>query len=175
MTIHAGHPFADPDPDPVRRLRGRLGGRVSLWTAGEGDGRSGLTVSSLMVAAGEPGQVLALLDPESDLAAALEESGRAVVQLLEWSHRDLAERFAGLAPAPGGLFNQDSWTQSSWGPVLDGVAVWAGVRLGAPTFPRDATVGWSWLVSAAIEEVHVGLESEPLVHRRGRYERPPGQ
>ena len=36
MTIHSGHPFADPEPDPVRRLRGRLGGAVTLWTTGDG-------------------------------------------------------------------------------------------------------------------------------------------
>ena len=39
MTIHTSHPFADPEPDPLRRLRGRVGGAVSLWTAGRG--RSG--------------------------------------------------------------------------------------------------------------------------------------
>ena len=49
------HPFADPEPDPVRRLRGRLGGAVTLWTAGDGATRAGLTVTSLMVAGGEPG------------------------------------------------------------------------------------------------------------------------
>ena len=32
VTIHSEHPFADPEPerDPVRRLRGRLGGAVTL-------------------------------------------------------------------------------------------------------------------------------------------------
>ena len=33
MTIHDTHPFADPDPDPARRLRGRLTGTVALLTA----------------------------------------------------------------------------------------------------------------------------------------------
>ena len=37
MTIHTEHPFLDPEPDPVRRLRGRLGGAVTLWTAGDAD------------------------------------------------------------------------------------------------------------------------------------------
>ena len=63
MTIHSTHPFADPDPDPARRLRGRLGGAVSLWTAGEPEetrGWAGLTVSSLMLAGGEPARLLAL-------------------------------------------------------------------------------------------------------------------
>ena len=40
VTIHSEHPFLEPeaDRDPVRRLRGRLGGAVTLWTTGdEGD------------------------------------------------------------------------------------------------------------------------------------------
>ncbi|HSV38353.1 MAG TPA: flavin reductase family protein [Nocardioidaceae bacterium] len=172
MTIHGDHPFLDPEPDPVRQFRGRVGGRVSLWTSGAEDGRAGLTVSSLMVAPGQPSQVLALLDPDSDLAAVLEETGVAVVQLLDWRHRDLADMFAGLTPAPGGAFQQATWRQTDWGPVLADVDVWAGVSLGAPRFPRSTTVGWSWLVCGAVEELRVGDESEPLLHRRGRYQRP---
>ena len=67
MTIHTEHPFLDPSADPVRRLRGRLGGAVTLWTSGAEESRAGLTVSSVMVAGGEPGRILALLDPDSDL------------------------------------------------------------------------------------------------------------
>ena len=74
MTIHSGHPFPTPD-DPVRRLRGRLGGTVSLWTAGDDAERAGLTVTSWLVAGGEPGRVLALLDPDADLTELLLETG----------------------------------------------------------------------------------------------------
>jgi flavin reductase (DIM6/NTAB) family NADH-FMN oxidoreductase RutF len=171
VTIHEEHPFLDPDPDPVRRFRGRLGGRVSLWTAGSGEARAGLTVTSMMVAAGEPAHVLGLVDPDSDLASAAASTGRCVVQLLEWRHRHLAEVFAGLAPAPGGGFRQTTWTQTEWGPLLPDVGAWAGVRLVGVATP-DLTVGWSWLVDAVVEDVKVGDEAEPLVHRRGRYERP---
>jgi flavin reductase (DIM6/NTAB) family NADH-FMN oxidoreductase RutF len=169
VTIHSDHPFATPEPerDPVRRLRGRLGGTVTLWTSGQGRERAGLTVSSLMIAAGDPGHALALVDPDSDFADAVKDSGTAVVQLLEWSHRDLAEAFAGLAPAPGGPFRLGDWVDTEWGPRLEGTSAWAGVRLAGD----QREVGWSLLLDATIEHVEVGEEKEPLVHRRGRYVR----
>ena len=173
MTIHAEHPFRDPDPDPVRQFRGRLGGAVTLWTSGEssdvGDSRAGLTVSSLMVAHGEPARVLALIDPDSDLSDVLESSGCAVVHLLAWRHRDLAEAFAGAAPAPGGLFRQAEFEQTTWGPRLLGADSWAGVRL-----ESTVEVGWSTQVTCVVEQVMLVEEDEPLVHRRGRYLPPAG-
>lgn len=171
MTIHSEHPFLEPeeDRDPVRRLRGRLGGTVSLWTAGSGPQRAGLTVSSLMVANGEPAHLLALVDPDSDYADALQDTRVSVVQLLEWEHRDLADVFAGVAPAPGGPFTLGSWTDSEFGPRLDGASAWAGVRL-----DNVREVGWSLLVDTVVEHVEIGEERRPLVHRRGRYVRPDG-
>lgn len=167
MTIHAGHPFAEAEPDPVRRFRGRLGAAVSLWTAGGPDGRAGLTVTSLMVAGGDPGRVLALLDPDADLTLALEEHGRGVVQLLSWRHRQLAEAFAGTAPAPGGAFRTGDFTETDAGPRLADADVWATV---AVEDLRD--VGWSRLVTCTLGEVVVGDDAEPLLHRRGRWVRP---
>lgn len=168
MTIHSSHPFLDPEPDPVRRFRGRLGATVSLVTAGDAAGRAGLTVSSLMVANGEPARVLALVDPDSDLAEVVERTGRAVVQLLSWPHRDLADAFAGTAPAPGGPFRTASFEDTGWGPRLADATAWAGVSL-----ESRAGVGWSDLLTLAIDEVSVGEDDgQPLLHRRGRYLRP---
>lgn len=167
MTIHSTHPFADPEPDPARRLRGRLGGTVGLWTAGEGASRAGLTVSSAMIALGETARVLALLDPDSDFLAELEDTGRAVVQLLHWEHRQLAEAFAGTAPAPGGPFRQAGFMQTSYGPRLAAAATWADVAL-----ESIREVGWSVEVTCTIDEVVIGDDADPLLHRRGRFLRP---
>ena len=79
-----------------------------------------------MVAAGEQGRVLALLDPDSDLLERLRETGRCVVQLLSWPDRQLAEAFAGTSPAPGGPFRQADFTDTAWGPRLGSATTWAG-------------------------------------------------
>lgn len=166
MTIHSDHPFLEPQSsrDPARRLRGRIGGVVSLWTSGAGEGRAGLTVSSYMVATGEPPRVLALIDPDSDLADALDETGTAVMQLLRWPHHQLADVFAGLVPAPGGPFRQAEFEDTAWGPRLVDTTTWAGIRL-----ESTESVGWSQLVTCVLEDVVLGDEPDPLVHRRGRY------
>jgi len=166
VTIHASHPFADAEPDPVRRFRGRVGNAVSLWTAGDERSRAGLTVTSFLVAAGEQARVLGLLDPDAALTETLLATGRGVVALLAWEHRDLAEMFAGTAPAPGGMFGQADFEQTAWGPRLTSAPTWAGVRL-----EETAEVGWSSLVTTVVEHLEVGDDDEPLRHRRGRYER----
>jgi flavin reductase (DIM6/NTAB) family NADH-FMN oxidoreductase RutF len=165
VTIHAEHPFRDAEPDPIRRFRGRVGGTVSLWTAGGEDDRAGLTVTSFLVSAGQEARVLGLLDPDADLTERLLASGRGVVQLLTWEQRELAEMFAGTAPAPGGMFRQAEFETTEWGPRLVAASTWAGVRV-----ESGQAVGWSTLVTAVIERLEVG-DDEPLRHHRGRYER----
>lgn len=175
MTIHTSHPFAGAEPDPARRLRGRIGGGVTLWTAGDdagtaaGVGRAGLTVTSVMVALGPEPRLLALIDPDSDLLRVVRTTGRAVVQLLCWSDRQLAEAFAGTAPAPGGPFRQAAFTTTPYGPLLAGTAAHAFVSL-----VGEREVGWSVEAETRIDEVVLGQEEQPpLLHRRGRFVRVP--
>jgi flavin reductase (DIM6/NTAB) family NADH-FMN oxidoreductase RutF len=165
VTIHSSHPFADPEPDRVRRFRGRLGGAVTLWTTGEGGSRAGLTISSLMVANGETPTILALVDPDSAFLDALRETPACVVQVLSWRDRDLAEMFAGTAPAPGGAFAHAEWEQTRWGPRLTTAAAWSYAVL-----VDERPMGWSVELACELEEAHVLDETEPaLGHRRGRF------
>ena len=165
MTIHSSHPFPTPS-DPARRFRGRVGGGVTLWTAGTGADEAGLTVSSLMVALGEEPCVLALLDPDADLLEVLRETGRGVVVPLRWEDRGLAEAFAGTAPAPGGPFRQATWTPTDYGPRLATATTWAGVEL-----VEERPVGWSVEVRARLAHLEIGEESDLLLHHRGRFHR----
>lgn len=163
MSIHPSDPFATPDDQrsPLRRLRGRLPAPVTLWTAA---GPAGLTVSSMMVADGDPGRVAGLVDDESDLWTAVEATGRFAVVPLAEGDNQLAERFAGLMPAPGGLFATGDWEDTGFGPVPRGYPWVACTLSGADQF------GWSLLVTATIAGVSLtDTAAKPLLHHRGRY------
>jgi 3-hydroxy-9,10-secoandrosta-1,3,5(10)-triene-9,17-dione monooxygenase reductase component len=166
VTIHSSDPFATPEQarSPVRRLRGRLPAAVTLWTASHGR-RAGLTVSSTVVVDGDPGRLLGVVDEESRLWETVVRSGRFTVAPLAESDGQLADIFAGTMPAPGGPFVGRTWHDTEFGPVLDGVAAWAGCRLDGAR-----PMGWGLLVEATIERVEIAPDGpKPLIHYRGRY------
>jgi flavin reductase (DIM6/NTAB) family NADH-FMN oxidoreductase RutF len=165
VTIHSEHPFVPPegDRDPVRRLRGHLPAPVTVWAAGSGQVRRGLTVSSVLLAGGDPAHVLGLVDEESLLWN--RPPVTLTVNVLGPGHAYLAEAFAGTAPAPGGPFTLGEWSESEWGPVLGDAAGWLGVRL-VDEPPRH--VGWGLLLDGVVEHVE-SRSSEVLTHVRGRY------
>ena len=167
MTIHPGHPFSEPEGDrrPARRLRGRLALPVTVWAAADGSQRAGLTVSSVLVADGEPARLVGLLDEESDLWPVLRASGRAAVSLLEPGDTAVADVFAGVAPSPGGVFRTGQWVDTEWGPVVSGRS-WAGGEITAET----RRSGWSMLVELDVTHVDItGPDTGVLAYRRGRY------
>jgi 3-hydroxy-9,10-secoandrosta-1,3,5(10)-triene-9,17-dione monooxygenase reductase component len=166
VTIHTSDPFATPEGDKsdVRRLRGRLAAPVTLWSCSTPEGPKGLTVSSILVADGEPGRVLGLIDEEADFWTAAVDTGRFAVTPLTPADQQLADRFAGLTPAPGGLFATGDWTPTPYGPVPAHATTWAGCRL-----ESHRPCGWAQLVEAVIETVETGPNPVPLVHYRGRY------
>ncbi len=165
--IHFEHPFLTPlhERDPARRFRGRLAAPVTVWTSGATTGRGGLTVSSLLVAEGEPALILGLLSDVSELWAALQRSGTFVVHVLDHTQRDLSERFALRTPAPGGLFSGLDVSESQWGPVLADVSTRAYCRV-----EGVSSVGYSHLVTGSIERLDLDEDfHDPLVYFRGRY------
>lgn len=118
----------------------------------------------MLVADGDPGRVLGLIDEESEFWAAVEESGRFAVAALTPADQQLADRFAGLLPAPGGLFATGEWTSTPYGQVPAHVTTWAGCRL-----ESNRPCGWALLIEAVIETIETGPAAAPLIHHRGRY------
>ena len=164
--IHEEHPFVPvaADRDPARRLRGRLAAPVAIVTAGDEDDRVGLTVSSLVVAEGDPALVYMLIGVTTDLWYALEETGRFVVHIAGAGQRALADVFAGVRPAPGGPFFGLDTEQSAYGPVIRSMANRAFCSL---VGGREES--HSLLVSGTIDQVELSDIDDPLTYFRGRY------
>ncbi|HWC31792.1 MAG TPA: flavin reductase family protein, partial [Actinomycetota bacterium] len=164
--IHYEDPFATPveKREPWRRLRGRLASPVTLWTSGSREARTGLTISSVVVADGQPPSVLGLMKDTSDLFASIQESGRFVVHVVERDDRALADRFAGLRPSPGGLFAGEEVEDSEWVPVLTRLVNRAYCR-----FVSERAAGYQRLVEGTIEQIDLDELESPLVLFRGRY------
>jgi 3-hydroxy-9,10-secoandrosta-1,3,5(10)-triene-9,17-dione monooxygenase reductase component len=161
-------PFATPPEwrDAARQLRGRLAGPVTVWTAAEGVRRAGLTVSSLLVAEGEPPMVLGLVSPASELWEVVEATRAFVVHLLSDRDRVLADRFSGARPGLGGPFGGLEVEESPYGPILPQVSTRASCRLA-----WASPAGYQQLACAQVAELTVGEVTRPLVWFRGRYRR----
>jgi 3-hydroxy-9,10-secoandrosta-1,3,5(10)-triene-9,17-dione monooxygenase reductase component len=164
------NPFVAPPEarDPARRLRGRLPAPVTVWTSWGGGGPVGLTVSSILVAEGEPAHVLGLIGPLSDLWEGVEGAGTFVVHVLGHGDRALADRFSGARPGLGGPFGGLMPASTAYGPLLPGAFDWAGCRLAG-----SSEAGYHLLVRGTIEEVHLDAKpgAEPLIYLGGRYRR----
>lgn len=161
-------PFATPPEwrDPARRLRGRLPAPVTVWTSGEGGRRAGLTVSSLVVAEGDPAVVVGVVSPTSELWDAIEASGAFVVHVLGEGDRRLADRFSGARPGLGGPFGDLEVEQSPFGPVLASVQSRVCCR-----FLDASPAGYQQLVRGAVAEVALAAVTGPLVWYHGHYRR----
>jgi len=169
VTIHNSHPFVadEQDRNRLRRFRGRMPSPVSIWAAAASGTRAGWTLSSFLVADGDPGEVIGLVDEESPLADLLAETTTLTVNLLGWRQRALADAFAGVGPAPGGPFTREPWHDTDWGPVLEGSLGWIGARIKAA--PDRA--GWGLLLRAEVERVEIPSDpaDDLLSYVRGRY------
>lgn len=167
VGIHSEHPFSIPvdQRDPVRRLRGRLAAPVTVLTA-EDDGPAGITVSSFFVVEGEVPRAAALVGPGSDFVEAAQESGTFLAQILTVDCQWVADVFAGLRPAPGGMFADLDHEPTAWGPRLLDVEDWAGCRV-----DELRPLGDQLLLVGEIEELSVSELHDPLVYFRGSYRR----
>jgi 3-hydroxy-9,10-secoandrosta-1,3,5(10)-triene-9,17-dione monooxygenase reductase component len=166
IRIGGRHPFATPPErrDPVRRWRGRLVAPVTVWTAGSPSGGAGLTVSSVLVAEGQPPRLLGLIDPTSAFWEAMREAGAFVVHVLAAGDWALADRFGEVRPPIRGAFDGLETAASRWGPVLGGSRPWAGCRLAG-----SSQVGYAELVEGAIEQLELHDLEDPLAWLHGSY------
>ena len=114
--------------------------------------------------------MLGLLDEEADFADQLARTGRFAVSLLGRPHRQLADVFAGQAPAPGGVFTVGRWRDDRLGSGARRTPS-AGSGRDRDHAPSRDHAGWALLVRGDVEHTEL---AEPdargvLCSFRGRY------
>lgn len=165
MSVRFEDPFVTPRDErrPDRRLRGRLVAPVTIWTAGAGAERAGLTVSSLLVAEGDPPLILGIIDPLSDFHRAVEESGRFIVHVLANDEERAARLFAGAYPVDP--FDELAFAEDEFGPFLPGHRPTVRCR-----FVASETVGFQAVLRGEIASVEPSEDpGDPLAWYRGSY------
>jgi flavin reductase (DIM6/NTAB) family NADH-FMN oxidoreductase RutF len=167
--IHDENPFLDPEDQrhPIRRFRGRLSAPVTIVTSGAPDDHTGLTVSSLMVAEGEPPRVHFLLGDQSYLWDRIRQYRTFTVHVLEHQNRKLSSRFAGIDPSPGGPFKGIDIEASDFGPIITDIQTRAQCRFETHREGDGAYV----TVDGIIEDVTLSDLTDPLQWFRGSYRR----
>jgi 3-hydroxy-9,10-secoandrosta-1,3,5(10)-triene-9,17-dione monooxygenase reductase component len=137
---------------------------VTVWTAGRLPGGAGLTVSSVLVAEGQPARLLGLIDPTSAFWEAMQTTGAFVVCVLGVGDRTLAERFSEVRPPIRDPFERLEVAGSPWGPVLAGSRPQAACRL-----VGSVPVGHGELVEGRVEQLELPDLADPLAYLHGRY------
>jgi flavin reductase (DIM6/NTAB) family NADH-FMN oxidoreductase RutF len=99
----------------------KLGGGVSVITAGEGTERTGATVTSATALSVDPPRMLVSLNRSSSTWPVVERYRHFAVNVIGATHQEIANRFAGIGGLKGPeRYNGAEWTKlSSGAPVLE--------------------------------------------------------
>ncbi|CAN7526072.1 flavin reductase family protein [Pararhizobium sp. LjRoot235] len=156
--------FAEPQIRPVfdrpadasnlKKALRTLGGGVSVITAGEGELRSGATVTSATALSVDPPRMLVSLNRSSSTWPVVDRFRHFAVNVIGSQHEALAGRFAGL----GGLKGSERYRGAEW----------TRLASGAPVL-EDAVAALDCEVEEAIERhSHVIVIGKVLAIRLGR-------
>lgn len=137
---------------------------VTVFTAGGAGDEAGLTVSSVLVIEGDVPLVAGVVGAGADVVDAASTSGAFVVHVLTEADRATADVFAGIRPAPGGMFAGRPTTVTPWGPRLDDVGDWLGCSLRSID-----PIGDQLLVTGRVEGLELSDLTTPLAYFRGSY------
>ncbi|GLR52090.1 flavin reductase family protein [Shinella yambaruensis] len=141
------------DADALKAALRTLGGGVSIITAGEGEARTGATVTSATALSVEPARMLVSLNRSSSTWPVVERYGHLGINIVGSTHEVLANQFAGR----GGLRGADRYRGADWTTAVSG----------APLLV-DAVAAIDCVVEEAIERhSHVIVIGKVLAIRLG--------
>ncbi|MDP8996041.1 MAG: flavin reductase family protein [Pseudomonadota bacterium] len=111
------------EPAPgLRDAMRHLTGGVSVITAGVGDNRTGLTVTTAHSLSTEPPLMVISVNRNSSSYPVIRQHQHFCVNILGAEHRSVAERFSGI----GGIKGEDRYVGQSWSKLASGASALDG-------------------------------------------------
>ena len=145
-----------------------LAGGICVVTAGEGEGRTGLTATSPTSFSADPPSVLFCVHRDSSAAPVIAAERRFGLNILSADQRDVADRFAGK----GGLKGEDRYRGAKWRTLKTGVSLLDGAPAALDCEVEDIIERHSHLIviGRVVDALTPG-RGGALLYRNGAYER----
>jgi 3-hydroxy-9,10-secoandrosta-1,3,5(10)-triene-9,17-dione monooxygenase reductase component len=167
MTMALRHiPSQVFDIATFREAMRHLAGGVSVITAGSGETRTGLTVTSTVSLSVDPPTMLICVNRNASAWPVIQRERHYCVNILSSSHQHVADRFAGRGGVKGAeRYDGARWRQFATGAfgLEDALAV---IDCAVEEIIERHSHG---IIIGAVQAVHVGGGPEALVYGHGRY------
>jgi flavin reductase (DIM6/NTAB) family NADH-FMN oxidoreductase RutF len=168
FTSYDHVPLAEDLPADANGLKlalRRLGGGVSIITAGDGEDRTGATVTSATALSVDPPRMLVALNRASSTWPVLQRFGGFAVNVAGPGHQALANQFAGL----GGLKGADRYKGAEWTRLASGAPVLEDAVAAIDCFVEETIERHSHvLIIGRVAAIRLG-SGHSLVYQDGSY------
>ena len=157
---------AEPIDAPTLKDAMRLvAGGVSVVTAGDGDERAGLTVTSAVSLSIDPPTMIICVNKKASALPVIAARRHFCVNVLSADHEPVADRFTGRGGVKGAArYGEDAWRPQATGALaLEGAIATIDCEV-EEMIERHSHV----IVIGAVHAVTAG-GGEPLVYSHGRY------
>ena len=161
-------PASTTENGDFRTALRHLAGGVSVITAGRGEDRTGLTVTSLSSLSAEPPTVMFGLNLSSSTYPVLARHRSFGVNFLSAAQKQVADRFAGRGGEKGPeRYAEAEWSEGRTGaPLLEGALAALDCEL-EELIERHSHA----IVIGRVREIRLGGDDAALLYWRGDYER----
>lgn len=166
FNIHGKEQLDYPaDADSLKAALRTLGGGVSIITAGEGEARTGATVTSATALSIEPARMLVSLNRSSSTWPVVERFGHFGINIVGPAHETLANQFAGR----GGLRGPDRYRGAQWTTAVSGAPLLADTVAAIDCTVEEAIERHSHvIVIGKVLAIRIG-SGHSLLYQDGRY------
>ncbi len=144
-----------------------VAGGVSVVTAGDGEERTGLTVTSAVSLSIDPPTMIICVNRNASALAVIARRRHFCVNLLAADHEAIANRFAGVS----GVKGPARYVEADWRPQATGALALQGDLASIDCEVEEMIERHSHVIVIGAVRAITTQSGEPLVYSRGRYHR----